>query len=363
MRDTDNENVPLKKRYDVVIVGSGPAGASTAKILAGHGLDIAIIEKVRLPRDKMCSGILFPSSVQFVKDNFGDIPGQVYAEPIYIKGVRNYLTREASPIEIPFRRPTFPGAGNIVRRSAFDEWLCRCGDAIIVDQCRLTGFRHGKEDILIEVEVNNVRYEILTDYLVGADGTLSRVRKVLFPDIDAGIGFLPFYEEWYIGEIDVEPQWFYAFYDRSLRGFFAGLLFRDNQIIATTRGRKPDSAKDYFCEFANYLREKHGLRVQKRVARQGCVIHDMPATNTFLTGKGKVLLAGEAGGFIHSGEGISSALITGKAAGESILKSMDTGESPLGFYEKAVAQEITECKKAIKFMEKTFGVNPFDRNS
>ena len=65
----------LKAKYDVVIVGSGPAGAGAAKALNGTGLETLIVERDKLPRYKMCSGIVFPSSRKFIVDNFGDIRG------------------------------------------------------------------------------------------------------------------------------------------------------------------------------------------------------------------------------------------------------------------------------------------------
>ncbi len=59
----------LKGKYDVVIVGSGPAGAGAAKALSGSGLETLIVERDKLPRYKMCSGIVFPSSRKFIEDN------------------------------------------------------------------------------------------------------------------------------------------------------------------------------------------------------------------------------------------------------------------------------------------------------
>ena len=40
----------LQSRYDVVIVGAGPAGAAAAQALRGRGLESVIFEKARLPR-------------------------------------------------------------------------------------------------------------------------------------------------------------------------------------------------------------------------------------------------------------------------------------------------------------------------
>ncbi|MEL6926824.1 MAG: FAD-dependent oxidoreductase, partial [Bacteroidota bacterium] len=40
--------------FDVVIVGAGPAGCTAALALQGSGLSVALLEKGRFPRDKVC---------------------------------------------------------------------------------------------------------------------------------------------------------------------------------------------------------------------------------------------------------------------------------------------------------------------
>ncbi|MEJ7619292.1 MAG: FAD-dependent oxidoreductase, partial [Aquificaceae bacterium] len=41
--------------YDAVVVGGGPAGASTAYHLSKSGLRVLIVEKEKLPRFKLCA--------------------------------------------------------------------------------------------------------------------------------------------------------------------------------------------------------------------------------------------------------------------------------------------------------------------
>ena len=45
-----------KFEYDVLIVGAGPAGNTLAYKLAKDGLSVALIDKQKLPRRKICAG-------------------------------------------------------------------------------------------------------------------------------------------------------------------------------------------------------------------------------------------------------------------------------------------------------------------
>ena len=43
-------------RYDVIIVGAGPAGSTTAYRLARAGARVCLLDRARFPRDKPCGG-------------------------------------------------------------------------------------------------------------------------------------------------------------------------------------------------------------------------------------------------------------------------------------------------------------------
>lgn len=362
MSDTQ---ILLKERYDAVIIGSGPAGASAAKALSGHGLNTLIIEKDRLPRYKMCSGILAPTSVKFVHDHFGTIPDSACSSPVDVIGFSAHPSIGSPILDIPLavmdKGPGLPEIGMSVKRAEFDHWLCSGSDAQIVDQCRFKGIDRQDQETMLVLDLQGQEQKIRAGYLVGADGPLSRVRKSINPDFNNTLRMIPNYEEWYVGDIDLRPEWLHMFYDKRLTSYFATVFHKDGKVIVVTGAKQPESPKDYFGELVNYLKTTHSLVIKEKTATCGCVLHDMSATDNFYLGDGHILLTGEAGGFNRCAEGISSALVTGKAAGEAILKSLGSGKPALEYYSEAALPEIEACKRASAAIEDAIGLNPFTR--
>jgi flavin-dependent dehydrogenase len=356
----------LEKQYDVVIVGSGPAGAAAAQAMRGHGLECVILEKAKLPRYKMCSGILFPSARKLIHDTFGPLPKEVLSEPARVRGNRVLLTLESPAVDTPFsvfdEGPGLGEDGLSVSRSGLDHWLCQESGAPIVDECLFRAFRRDGDDLVLELRRGGKKIEVRTRYLVGADGTRSAVRAALSSGFEQTLRLIPNYEEWYLGDIDLEPEWLYLFFDREITGYFATVFHKDGRIIVVTGTRQGDPVRDRFRSFAAHLQESHGLVVEKKVAQYGCAVHDMSATGNYCLGKENVLLAGEAGGFNRCGEGITSALLSGRAAGECILRAVESGSSAFASYPDAVAGEIEACTRVNRLIEAAVGLNPFTRD-
>ena len=53
---------------DVIVVGGGPAGASTAFALARSGVNVLVIDRERFPRDKACAEYLSPQASRVLSD-------------------------------------------------------------------------------------------------------------------------------------------------------------------------------------------------------------------------------------------------------------------------------------------------------
>lgn len=55
-------------RYDTLIVGAGPAGSAAARLLAGAGWSVALVEKATFPRRKVCGEFISATTMGVLKD-------------------------------------------------------------------------------------------------------------------------------------------------------------------------------------------------------------------------------------------------------------------------------------------------------
>lgn len=64
--------------YDVIVAGAGPAGTVGAKRCAEKGLKTLLIERRRLPRDKVCCGLIMGRLAKtMVEEGFAELPREI----------------------------------------------------------------------------------------------------------------------------------------------------------------------------------------------------------------------------------------------------------------------------------------------
>ncbi len=359
----------LRDSYDVVIVGSGPAGAGAARALTGSGLRVLIAERFELPRFKMCSGIVFPSGRKFIADHFGDIPGKVMSSPELVRGNRIYPSIGAPSFDAPFAifDAAFDAAEGLgaeglnTSRSELDYWLCAQSDADLVDSCRFDDFELDDREYVVQLQHRDRPVSVRTKFLIGADGAISQVRMTAFPDFDKGIARIPNYEEFYLADIDLEPGWLHIFLDRSITGYFATAFHDDGKIQVVTGAHRQEPVREYFEAFRSHLEAKHGLVVKETLCSHGIGLTDMSAQKNYCLGSDNLLLAGEAGGFLRGGEGITSSLTSGKAAGEAILESVASGKPAIERFRELASEELQTCEMVHERISNAMGFNVFKR--
>jgi geranylgeranyl reductase family protein len=113
---------PSAGEADVIIVGAGPAGSTTAFYLAQSGLDVLLLEKSRFPREKVCGDGLTPRAVKaLVGMGIGVTEQDGWVRN---KGLR--VIGAGKRLELPWPElASYPGYGLVRTRNDLDETLAR----------------------------------------------------------------------------------------------------------------------------------------------------------------------------------------------------------------------------------------------
>jgi geranylgeranyl reductase family protein len=149
--------------YDLTIIGAGPAGSILAYELAKKGVKVLILEKYKLPRQKVCAGGITVRAHTLLPFDIS----QVVEEVAY--GVS--LSYNLAPKRV---RTCDKPLAYMVNREQFDYFLvlqaCQAG-ATLVDGIEVRHIESGKEKILVQTSQGTFS----TPFLVGADGANSVV--------------------------------------------------------------------------------------------------------------------------------------------------------------------------------------------
>jgi len=331
------------KRWDAIVIGTGPAGASAARTLVAGGMECLLIEKKRLPRNKMCSGILSDWAVEFVHDRFGAIPREAHGEPNFYNAVSLHFPSLSDPVKVP-TQVLVPN----VWRSHFDHFLARASGAKIRDCLDLQniepqsgGFKVTCKRIQKGKPAGTV--SLNAKYVVAADGANSRsLRRMMpetFQDVPLGTGMQIHYR----GEINLDPQHYNMFFHLDM-GFYAWASIKSDDIHVGVGGIGKRSLLPYHKNFVSLLQRNYGLKIRETIFREGMAGALRGPLNSFILGKGNFLVSGDAAGFLHNGgEGISCALTTGELAGEAILTAERKGCAALDVFRKIALKEAELC--------------------
>ena len=64
---------PCDMRYDVIVVGAGPAGSTAARECADRGLAALLLDKAEFPRDKPCGGAVTINAARLLPFDLGPV--------------------------------------------------------------------------------------------------------------------------------------------------------------------------------------------------------------------------------------------------------------------------------------------------
>jgi digeranylgeranylglycerophospholipid reductase len=198
----------LKDRYDIIVVGAGPAGSVTAKTVASKGLDVLLIEKRQQIGDpvRCAEGVNKKYIANFLQPDPAWISAEVKGSRIYApNGKMVEMGEELSGVEV----------GYVLERKIFDRALAmeaaRAGAQVMV-KTRATGLLINNGYVTgVKVQYMGKNYDIQCDIVIGADGIESKIGRWAGIDTTIKPGGLCSCMQYLITDIDVDPD-FCEFY-------------------------------------------------------------------------------------------------------------------------------------------------------
>ena len=67
-------------KFDVLIVGAGPAGSTVATLLSQKGINVLLVDAKVYPREKLCAELISKKAYTVINDIFGfDLESSIYS--------------------------------------------------------------------------------------------------------------------------------------------------------------------------------------------------------------------------------------------------------------------------------------------
>jgi geranylgeranyl reductase family protein len=340
----------------VIIVGGGPAGSSTAFFLAQLGVDVLVLDKARFPRDKACSEYLSPQASRILEamGALGEVESSGAAQ---LAGMRVHAPNGAT-IHGEFAADHgFRGhrdRGLAVRRTVLDAILlerARAAGARVEENVRVVDLL--KEDGRVSGVVRSSadgQQEIRAPLVIGADGLRSVVgrrlglirragwpRRIALVTHYSGVGGISDFGEMYVD-----------------RGGYCGVapvgngLFNVAVVVPVSRAAEVAVDRTEFLE--SWIAEREPLaKLFRNATRETPVRATGPfATSAKRTWSPGAALVGDAADFFDpfTGEGIYSALrggelLASRAADSVRAASQAKGDRILAAYDADRRREFS----------------------
>ncbi len=299
--------------YDVIVVGSGPAGSCAAWWLAKAGMAVAVLEKAALPRYKTCGGGIVGRAMQ--------------ALPVDVRHVveQECHTAQLNVLDVGFSFTTqrqIPIV-SMTMRSRFDFALLsatQAAGAVLHQRCAL-------EDVSLEddaVALSTTMGVVRAKFVVAADGALGTVARTT--GLAGGCTLIPALEY----EVTVPHNRLDSFH--GMARFDFGVLphgyawvFPKKHHLSIGVLSMAQRGSDLKSSMARYI-DTLGCGSVMRIEQHGFVIPIRPHRGPFVGQR--VVLVGDAAGLTDpvTGEGISFAIRSGLLAAQSLIEGqLDEG--------------------------------------
>lgn len=177
----------VTRSADVIVVGAGPAGASTATYLARAGLDVLVLDRARFPRSKPCAECLSPQASRIL-DDLGVLSTVERSGPAHLDGVAvrapdgTWLFGSYSAPQNRRHRP-YRARSLAVRREVLDQILVHAAQfsgAAVLEGTRVTDVVYDGTTRVAGVRAmlrDGSTVELRSRLVIAADGLRSTIAR------------------------------------------------------------------------------------------------------------------------------------------------------------------------------------------
>ncbi len=320
-------------KFDIIVVGAGPAGSSAALSAVKEGVSVLLLEEhsvIGIPLQ--CAEGLSRSTIKEyieIKPEWTSVnlTGSIVRGP----------TGEEFKIE-------YPNVGWVLNRKIFDAEIAKMAvekGAVLKTNSKVIGIESSNVIVKEDNTIKKYQYK----FLIGADGMGSKVGNWMGIDTRLGLNEIEVCAEYLIENIKILPNYTYLIFDEKIApGGYAWIFPKSDYSANVGLGISPlktkKRAKDYLNEWIKnefpegIIKEKIFGGVPAKVLKR-------------FSGK-NFFLVGDAARFTDplSGAGIANGIKSGIIAGRNAVLRMKRKKD---FFEKEIEKEILD---EVKFHKK-----------
>lgn len=326
--------------HDVIVVGAGPGGATTATALAQRGHDVLLIDRHTFPRDKICGDAVSLGCIQIMNElgMTARIREAVSRGEFHRLDGMRLVGPSGHTLAAEFKRGPNGEESYVAPRVYFDALIqqqaVESGATFLQAEVKEPLMEDNRVVGVLARENGEVR-AYRAPVVVGADGVTSTIMRHLRPeggqhvDKHRAVALRAYIEgiELYPHEVE------FFLYDDILPGY-AWIFPTTDNAANIGLGMRLDRFRTLKKNLKKMLQEFMAMPAIRERARNGYTLRDVAIWQLNFGSQRRLqhaydgaLLVGDAAGFINplTGGGIHNALISGCLAADTIGEALRAG--------------------------------------